>query len=103
MQQGDVHINGSVKHRLPNTTNLMIKGVPAASLISAVPELAFSAGSACSSANPEPSHVLMAMGRSAEEAGCSVRFSLGKNTSDEEVSFAVEKISAAIKKIRSES
>jgi len=101
MLSDEVYINGSVKNRLPNTTNLMIKGVPAASLISVLPELAFSAGSACSSANPEPSHVLLAMGRSAEEAGCSVRFSLGKNNTEEEIIFAMEMITAAIKKIRS--
>lgn len=97
---GDVFINGSVKYRLPNTTNLLFRGISSSSLIRALPGLSFSAGSACSSLIPEPSHVLLAMGLSPADADCSVRFSLGRNTTEEEINFAIERVQKAVVMLR---
>ncbi|MFZ7124060.1 MAG: cysteine desulfurase family protein, partial [Bacteroidota bacterium] len=78
-------VNGNTRHRLPNTTNLCFPGLRASELISACPQLAISTGSACSSALPEPSHVLRAMGLSEADAYASIRISLGRMTTEEEV------------------
>ena len=77
-------------------SNLCFSKIKAEQLITKVPELAISTGSACSSALPEPSHVLKAMGVTDELAYASVRFSLGKYTTEEDVDFCVVKISDAI-------
>jgi cysteine desulfurase len=101
-QKCGARINGSIRYRLPNTSNLRIPGLKAAALIAAVPTLGFSTGSACTSALPEPSHVLTAMGISPEQAAESFRISLGKYTKEEEIYLAVELISqvaASIKKL----
>ena len=93
-QKCRARINGDIRHRLPNTTNLRIPGLKAEKLITAVPQLAFSTGSACTSALPEPSHVLLAMGMTPEAIAESFRISLGKHTTREEVMSAVEAIAA---------
>lgn len=98
LELGNVFVNGSQKHRLPNVSNLCFSGIKAAQLISKLPDLAFSTGSACSSALPEPSHVLKAMGLDDAAAYASARFSLGKYTTEEEVDFCISKISAALAK-----
>jgi cysteine desulfurase len=85
-----VCINGSIKNRLPNTTNLTFKSIGAKELMSSFPDFAFSTGSACSSALPEPSHVLRAMGISEEDAKKTVRFSLGKFTTEAEIRTALD-------------
>ncbi len=85
-------INGSIRYRLPNTTNICFRDTSSARLIGALPELAFSTGSACTSALLQPSHVLTSMGLSAEVAGSSLRFCLGKDNTDEEISLAVLRI-----------
>jgi cysteine desulfurase len=97
---GNVIINGSIKDRLPNTSNLTIKGIKADKLISSLPNLALATGSACTSALPEPSHVLRAMGISEEDAYSSIRISLGKTTTDEEWKFAADEICNQIRKMR---
>ncbi len=86
------HVNGSQKHRLPNISNLSFAGLKADSIITKVPTIAVSTGSACTSAIPEPSHVLLAMGLTQEQAYSSIRFSLGKYTTEEEIKFVVEKM-----------
>jgi len=79
-----IHINGSIKNRLPNTTNILISNFKATELLSKIPDLAASTGSSCSSAVVKPSHVLIAMGLTSEESYSSIRFSFGKyNTVDE--------------------
>ena len=93
-------IHGSIRYRLPNTTNLRIPGVKAAKLITAVPMIVFSTGSACTSALPEPSHVLTAMGIPKEQVEESFRLSLGKSTTREEVEAAVRMIAAAVHELR---
>jgi len=96
---GNVFINGNMKDRLAHVTNLAIGGIKAERLITQVPNIALAMGSACTSALPEPSHVLKAMGREAM-AESSVRFSLGKYTTQEEIETAIKEISAAVKKLR---
>ena len=87
---GGVYINGSIKNRLPNTTNLCFKGLKAEKLIKHLSSLAIAAGSACSSALPEPSHVLLSMGLSEEDAFSSVRISLGRYTTEDEIEQAMK-------------
>jgi len=81
-----VRINGSTKHRLYNTANICFSGTPATSLIPKINhQVCVSSGSACTSALAQPSHVLKAMGLNDEDAYSSIRFSLGKNTTEEEI------------------
>ena len=86
----DLRINGSTKHRLYNTSNLTFPQTK--KITSLLNKFAFSSGSACASENPEPSHVLTAMGLSEEEIKNSFRFSFGKNNTLDEVKSFVEEI-----------
>lgn len=95
----DVHINGSTKHRLFNTTNIAFLKLRSESLINRIPQIAVAMGSACTSAIAEPSHVLKAMGLSDAASYSSIRFSLGKYTTLEEVDQTIEAISAVIKTV----
>ncbi len=79
------YVNGAIKNRLPNTTNILFPGIRADKLLLKLPGIAASTGSACSSALPSPSHVLIAMGLNEDEAFGSVRFSLGKYTTREQI------------------
>jgi cysteine desulfurase len=88
----NVFINGSTKHRLFNTTNICFQGMRSETMINNIPTIAVAIGSACTSAIAEPSHVLKAMGLSDEDSYSSIRFSLGKYTSDEEIDEVFEKI-----------
>jgi cysteine desulfurase len=92
-------INGSVRDRLPNTTNICFKGFKASSIINLLPLLAVSTGSACSSALPEPSHVLKSLGLSEEEAYSSIRFSLGRDTTREEITEVVQWVKDALHRL----
>ena len=89
---GKGYVNGSIKNRLPNTSNILFPGLKAASLITKIPNIAVATGSACSSALPEPSHVLKAMGLSDEEAYSSVRFSIGRSTTQQDIEIAAQSI-----------
>lgn len=93
-----VRLNGHPAERLPNTLNLSFPGVRAAGLMAAVPEVAFSAGSACASESPEPSYVLRAMGVDRETALSSVRLSLGRFTTGEEVEEAAGHLTRAARR-----
>jgi cysteine desulfurase len=86
---GKVSVNGNVKDRLPNTSNLLFHGLKASELIVAASEIAVATGSACSSALPEPSHVLLAMGLKEDEAYSSIRFSLGRYTTEKEIEYVI--------------
>ncbi|MBI3510339.1 MAG: aminotransferase class V-fold PLP-dependent enzyme [Bacteroidetes bacterium] len=97
---GNVVINGCIKDRLANTSNISILGIKADQLIPMIPNIAIATGSACTSAIPEPSHVLRAMGIDEETAFSSIRISLGKTTSEEEISFAGKEICNQIKELR---
>lgn len=91
---GGVTRNGpSLEERLPGNLNFTLAGVPAdALLLSLRRDVAASAGSACTSAEPAPSHVLLALGRDVESARCSVRFGLGRFTTDDEIDRANDAI-----------
>ena len=94
------NVNGSIKNRLPNVTNLSFRGIKADELIAKLPDIAVSTGSACTSAIPEPSHVLKAMGASDEVCYSSVRFSLGKYTLPREIDSAITKITHVAQTIK---
>src|ERR1700739_1865787 len=98
---GHVFVNGSQKQRLPHITNLAFAGIKADKLIAQLPHIALAMGSACTSALPEPSHVLKAMGRE-QYANSSVRFSLGRFTTKEEIETVIKQLSEAVRKLRSE-
>ena len=97
---GNVFINGSTKHRLFNVTNITFQGIRSETLINKMPNIAVAMGSACTSAIAEPSHVLKAMGISEEDAYGSIRFSLGKYTTEAEIDHVIETVSDLIKDMR---
>jgi cysteine desulfurase len=98
----NVFLNGSREHRLFNVTNLSFASVNANALIGELKNLAVATGSACTSAVPEPSHVLKAMHVDDELAFSSIRFSFGKYTTEEEIRTAVKNVKNAVVKLRSE-
>ena len=92
--------NGHPDQRLPGVSSLTFDGLPADALLAAMPRLAASEGSACSSGALEPSHVLLAMGLSRDEADCTVRFSLGYATTADDVDHAVHAVTGASRLVR---
>ena len=96
----ETYINGDMEQRVPHNLNISFNFVEGESLIMALKELAVSSGSACTSASLEPSYVLRALGRNDELAHSSIRFSLGRFTTEEEIDFAISKISDNIDKLR---
>ena len=92
--------NGDAAGRLPNTTNLSFAGVEVNALLASLPDLALNTGSACTSAHTEPSSVLRAMGVSDELAGSSLRLSLGRWTTDEDVDRAAARIVEEVARLR---
>jgi cysteine desulfurase len=98
----DAFVNGAGAARTPNTTNVTFSGIDGEALVIALDlkGLACSTGAACSSGAVEPSHVLTAIGLSSADARASLRFSLGRHTTPEEVTFALEVIPAAVAKLR---
>ncbi|MDO8811158.1 MAG: IscS subfamily cysteine desulfurase, partial [Gallionella sp.] len=100
MAMEEVHINGDMEQRVPHNLNLSFNFVEGESLIMAVKDVAVSSGSACTSASLEPSYVLRALGRSDELAHSSIRFSIGRFTTVEEVDYVVELLKNKIGKLR---
>ena len=96
----ETYINGDMEQRVPHNLNISFNFVEGESLIMALKELAVSSGSACTSASLEPSYVLRALGRNDELAHSSIRFSIGRFTTEEEIDFAVDKINQNIGKLR---
>ncbi|HEX3595666.1 MAG TPA: aminotransferase class V-fold PLP-dependent enzyme [Polyangiaceae bacterium] len=96
-----VELNGDLERRLAGNLNVSIAGIPSDTLIGALPELAVSSGSACTSASLEPSYVLRAMGATDERARSSLRFGIGRFTTEAQVDRAVELIAAKVKELRS--
>lgn len=97
----EVYLNGDFERRIPHNLNISFNYVEGESLIMAVKELAVSSGSACTSASLEPSYVLRALGRNDELAHSSIRFSIGRFTTEQDVDFAVELLKARVDKLRS--
>ncbi len=85
-------LNGDRDHRLPNTLNMHLPGIRGESLVLALDNMGifFSSGSACKSGNPTPSATLLAIGLTEEEAHCSVRFSLGSSSTDDDINYTLE-------------
>jgi cysteine desulfurase len=93
-------INGDLEHRAAQYLNVSFNYVEGESLLMGMKEVAVSSGSACTSASLEPSYVLRAMGRSDELAHSSVRFSLGRFTTAEDIDFTVERVAAVVARLR---
>jgi cysteine desulfurase len=96
----EVYVNGDLTHRVPHNLNISFNFVEGESLIMAVKEIAVSSGSACTSASLEPSYVLRALGRSDELAHSSIRFTLGRFTTAEEIAFTIDLMHKKIGKLR---
>jgi cysteine desulfurase len=96
----EVHINGDMEKRVPHNLNISFNFVEGESLLMAIKDLAVSSGSACTSASLEPSYVLRALGRSDELAHSSIRFSIGRFTTEQEVDYAIELLHQKIGKLR---
>lgn len=96
----EVQVNGSLTQRVAGNLNISFAYVEGESLIMALKDLAVSSGSACTSASLEPSYVLRALGLDDEQAHSSIRFSIGRFTTEEEIDFAIEKIRDAVEKLR---
>jgi cysteine desulfurase len=96
----ELRLNGPPGDRLPGNLNLSFAGVEGEALMMAMREVAVSSGSACSSANPEPSHVLLAMGLDEDIARASLRFGLGRFTTADEVDFAAAAVADAVERLR---
>ena len=95
-----VHVNTGTALRLPNTSSVRFDGVPPGRLVTALRGLAVSAGSACQARSAQPSHVLAAMGMGREAALQSVRFSLGRPTTESDIANAVEEVVQAVHGLR---
>ena len=100
MVMEEVHLNGDIEQRVPHNLNLSFNFVEGESLIMAIKDVAVSSGSACTSASLEPSYVLRALGRSDELAHSSIRFSIGRFTTVEEVDFVIDLMKKKIGKLR---
>ncbi|HYC38641.1 MAG TPA: IscS subfamily cysteine desulfurase [Usitatibacter sp.] len=96
----EIYVNGDLERRVPHNLNLSFNFVEGESLIMGMKELAVSSGSACTSASLEPSYVLRALGRNDELAHSSIRFTLGRFTTEEDIDFAVKLIRERIGKLR---
>ena len=94
----DAILNGHRENRLPNTLNLTLPGLRGESIVIALDHhgIALSSGSACKSGSPEPTHVLIAMGRTEQDAHCSVRFSLSRYTTGEDINETVSALAQAL-------
>jgi len=96
----EVYVNGDMERRVPHNLNVSFNFVEGESLIMAVKDIAVSSGSACTSASLEPSYVLRALGRNDELAHSSIRFTVGRFTTEEEIDYAVELIKSKVGKLR---
>jgi cysteine desulfurase len=96
----EIYINGSMEHRLPHNLNISFAYVEGESLLMGINDVAVSSGSACTSASLEPSYVLKALGAGDDLAHSSIRFGLGRWTTEEEVDYVVEKLTKVVRRLR---
>jgi cysteine desulfurase len=96
----EVYVNGDLEHRIAGNLNISFNFVEGESLIMALRDLAVSSGSACTSASLEPSYVLRALGRNDELAHSSIRFTIGRFTTVEEIDYAIGLVRSAVEKLR---
>ncbi|CAL9297416.1 cysteine desulfurase family protein [Streptomyces sp. SudanB182_2057] len=97
----ECRINGRRDQRLPGVTSITFPGVPADAVLAAMPDVAASEGSACASGAPTPSHVLLAMGLTRDDADSTIRFSLGYATTDAEIEYAAQAVVRAVTQVGS--
>ena len=96
----EVYVSGDLDHHVPGIINVSFNFVEGESLIMSLPDLAVSSGSACTSASLEPSYVLRALGLNDELAHSSLRFSIGRFTTEDDVDHAIENVRTAVEKLR---
>lgn len=96
----EVYINGDLTHRVPHNLNISFNFVEGESLIMSIKDIAVSSGSACTSASLEPSYVLRAIGRNDELAHSSIRFSISRFTTEEEIDYTVNLLKEKVAKLR---
>ena len=96
----EVYINGDMEHRVPHNLNVSFNYVEGESLIMAIKDIAVSSGSACTSASLEPSYVLRALGRSDELAHSSIRFTIGRFSTEADIDFAIDLLKSKVHKLR---
>ncbi len=96
----EVYLNGSMEHRLPHNLNMSFSYVEGESLLMGINDIAVSSGSACTSATLEPSYVLKALGLGDDLAHSSIRFGLGRFTTEEEIDYTAHKLIDVVKKLR---
>ncbi|MFT5326561.1 MAG: cysteine desulfurase [Planctomycetaceae bacterium] len=97
---GELHLNGHPTERLPGNLNVSFEGIDGDVLMNSLKEIAVSSGSACTSADPEPSHVLRAIGRSDQLTRASLRFGIGRFNTREEIEFAADYVVSTINRLR---
>jgi cysteine desulfurase len=100
MEIPEVYVNGDMEHRVPHNLNASFNFVEGESLIMAIKDIAVSSGSACTSASLEPSYVLRALGRSDELAHSSIRFTIGRFTTEADVDYTIDLIKRKVEKLR---
>jgi len=96
----ETYINGSMEHRLPHNLNISFAYVEGESLLMGINDVAVSSGSACTSASLEPSYVLKALGAGDDLAHSSIRFGLGRWTTEEEVDYVADKLAQVVTRLR---
>jgi cysteine desulfurase len=96
----EVHVNGSLEHRLPGNLNISFAFVEGEAMMMAIKDVAVSSGSACTSASLEPSYVLRALGVGDELAHSSIRFGLGRYTTEAEVDYVAELVVRKVRHLR---
>jgi len=96
----EVYVNGDIDQRIPGNMNISFNFVEGESLLMSLKDLAISSGSACTSASLEPSYVLRALGRNDELAHSSIRFSIGRFTTEQDIDYTIEHVRAAVDKLR---
>jgi cysteine desulfurase len=95
-----IYINGDEVQRVPHNLNVSFNYIEGESLLMAMKDVAVSSGSACTSASLEPSYVLRALGRSDELSHSSIRFSIGRFTTEEQIDYTIELVKKAIVRLR---
>ena len=99
-QTDDIEVNGDRSARLPHNLNMTFRGINAERLVMEIKDIAVSTGSACSSATAEPSHVLRAIGLSDQDVFSSVRFGLGRFTTQEEIDYTINRVAKSVQVLR---
>lgn len=97
---GGLLLNGDLHDRLPNNLNVSFERVDGEALMTGLKHIAVSSGSACTSADPEPSHVLRAMGRTDQQTRASLRFGLGRSNTEADVALAIEEVARVVERLR---